>query len=99
MARADRTPGPRFAVWRALHDETEQDADERDWIYDALDERSAAEYHAGICHRQHGWEWSWPVTFRVKNMATGKMFDIEVDRHLVPEFEAGRPKAVVCEVE
>lgn len=85
----------RYRVWRPDHDETEWDAANRGWHYDAFDERSAAEHHAMFCHNtRDGWEWSWPVVFRVKDLATGKEYDIEVERHTVPAFEAGKPKEV-----
>jgi hypothetical protein len=85
MAKADREPVVLYRVWRPDYGETEQTAAN----FGCLDERAAATYFAGVCHRHRdGWEWTWPQTFRVKNLATGKTFDIEVERHLVPEFEA-----------
>lgn len=81
----------RYRVWIPENDETEEAAAE----YGALDEKCAAEYHAQVCHNQRsGWEWSYPKTFHVRNLASGKTFAVEVDRHTVPEFEAGRPKEV-----
>lgn len=96
--QADRNAAkPMYRVWRPLHDETEETGGQRGKPaeYGAIDERSAALYHANVCHaHRDGWEWSWPVTFRVKNMATGKVWDIEVERHSVPEFVANTPKEV-----
>ncbi len=84
---------PNYRVWRPDVGETDDDGTD----YGAFDECSAAEHHAMFCHNQRsGWEWSWPVTFRVLVLATGRLFDVEVDRHTVPEFEAGRPKEIAC---
>lgn len=92
QARNDRRAS--YRVWRVPekdYDQNEQLAADNGWDYGALDEKCAAEYHASIFHSKYdGWEATWPVTFRVKNLATGKMFDIEVERHTVPEFEAGK---------
>lgn len=96
MARADKTAGPLYRVWIPDHGETEESAaDDGRRDFGAIDAGTAAEYFASICHTKHdGWEWTWPKTFRVKNLSTGKVFDVEVERHTVPEFEAGKPKEI-----
>lgn len=45
-------------------------------------ETAAEHYHV---HRS-GWEASWPLRFRVKAATTGEIFDIDVEREVVPRF-------------
>jgi hypothetical protein len=59
-----------------------------------FDARSAAERQAEYDHAyRDGYEWSWPVAYYVADQ-TGAIVTVEVERHIVPEFYAGKPKAV-----
>lgn len=90
-----RTPAdePMYRVWRA--DDDEDDYAEN---YGALSVRDAARLYADYCHRHRdGWEWTWPITFHVRNLTTGETFAIEVVRETVPDFQPGDPMPLVME--
>lgn len=94
-------------VWRLDELKDCKDADERDdlaWkvpdtrgvLYPensapVTDVRQGAKLYAEYCNaRRDAWEWNWPIDFVVHD-GTG-YFVVEVDRHIVPEFEAHKPK-------
>lgn len=73
-------------VWREDEDEFNDGRS-----YDDDDARDAAKSAADYDHSSRdGWEWSWPVTYLVRNMETLKCYKVEVERESVPEFWAGR---------
>lgn len=84
---------PLFRVWDPLNNE-ESDAADR-WEYGALDVKAAAEVHA-----RYRWspddlaERNWPITFRVRELDTGKVFDVSVSMELVPEYRGGEPEEI-----
>lgn len=72
-------------------------------VYSLRDAAHAAEVYARYVHGQRdGWESTWPLQFRVKHCLPidvvaaswdGLIEDFEVDREVVPEFTASRPRA------
>lgn len=89
-----------FCVWDPYHGETEEHAVDHKWTYSLRYEGAfgagiAAEIHAQHYHSQRdGWEASWPIVFRVREVASGKLFDVEVERESIPHFYAAPPKEV-----
>jgi hypothetical protein len=80
---------PIYKAWRHEREEKETDARE----LGAIDVRAAAMLWARYAHSDGGWEWTWPITVRVRD-PQGKLWDVEVERELVPEFVPGKPVAV-----
>lgn len=77
-----------YRIWRLDYDELDEPGKTRS----ASSIREAAERQADWDHaRRDGWEWSWPVTYLVEE-SSGVRWEVEVERHTVPEFEAGKPK-------
>lgn len=82
------------------------DADERDdraWTakprwsgdtsHEPYDVRDAAKKYADYFHSQRdGWECTWPLEFVVHDGSV--YFVVEVERETVPEFVAGKPRAL-----
>lgn len=82
-------------------------ADEwRWWVPDELEEResrkvmafdadgaaeSAAEWFYDNCD---GWENTWPVTFRVRHVKTGKVWDVSVGMEHQPSFHSTDSKEI-----
>lgn len=86
----NRRSSPLYKVWRPDVGETEDTARE----YAAHDVPSAAAAHSRHCHYHlGGWEWSWPITFHVKDPTNDRTYSVEVEREMIPEFVPG--KAVV----
>lgn len=86
---ADR-PTEMYKTWRHEVGETEDDA--REWV--AIDVRRAAQCWAAFAHRHlSGFEYTWPIVVRVRD-PQGKLWDVMVDRVMVPEFEADKPQPV-----
>lgn len=78
-----------YRIWRDGHDE--HDADQRT----AASPQDATTAQAEHDHAaRDGWEWSWPVTYLVEDVATGQRWRIEIDREVVPHFSAGRADGV-----
>ncbi len=89
---------PMFRVWDPLN-QTEDDAITGDrkprskerspFEYGAHNAASAATLHAGYrFDREEGAMRSWPVTYRVRELDTGKLFDVSVDLDWEPRFTA-----------
>lgn len=75
-----------YMVWRDDEDEAECARK-----YEAYDVHDAAQDAAAWDHsNRDGWEWSWPIVYKVRDVATDQLWAIEVDRETVPEFHAGR---------
>lgn len=78
-----------YLVWRPDADETVDDAR----TYDASNISLAAVAAAEHDHAQRdGWEWSWPVTYRVQAGAGAPVYSVEVNRESMPSFWAERPR-------
>lgn len=72
----------------------EDDAEDQAFDIEALDVREAAEAQADYDHRRRdGWEWSWPVDYKVKTQS-GEVYTVSVDRDVHPVFVGGKPKLV-----
>lgn len=85
MAKPSRET-PIYTVWRP-----DIEPEDEGKPYDAIDVPCAANLYATYCHRHRdGWEWSWPVTFRVRD-PDGAIWVVEVELEMVPEFLPGKP--------
>jgi hypothetical protein len=81
--RIPTEPGT-FLVWRPDLGEDEAEATQ----VVAWDAKTAAVQYASRTHGSRGFEWTWPVTFAVKDCGTGKFYKVVVEREIVPEFYA-----------
>ena len=91
-----KTTRPTFRVWWGESGESIGDGEEsygRVYGHEEID--SAVEEHAAYFHyHQEGYESWWPVTFFVRDLSTGKVFELEVERDFDPVFSACTPAEV-----
>lgn len=91
-----KTLTPTFAVWYGDANEDIAAAEEdraRKTGFAELDD--AVEEYADHYHtRLDGYESRWPVTFMVRDLSTGKLYEVEVERDFDPVFNAGRPTEI-----
>lgn len=78
-----------YVVWR--NDEDVLDGK----TYVADEPRNAAKQAAAYDHAYRGgWEWRWPIDYVVRDPSTGKKYLVEVERESIPEFVAGKARAI-----
>lgn len=71
---------------------TRLDYDDSAREYEAYDAEDAACAAAEWDHGRDGWEWTWPIVYKVVDLTTGKELAVEVEREHVPSFFATSAK-------
>lgn len=86
-----RPPIPWFTVWRL---DTPSGID-GGHAYSSPDARMAAQVHAAYFHRHgNGAAMAWPLVFYVRDDASGQVYEVDVQRVMLPEFTAGEARKV-----
>jgi hypothetical protein len=58
---------------------------DRIWVFDAQTLLDAGKKAAVRAHEEYAWESSWPLNFRITR-PDGRVFMLEIDREVRPEF-------------
>jgi len=85
---------PLYRVWDPLN-QTEQDAADRGWDYGALSVACAAELHVEYRYQPDEFaSRNFPIMIHVRELDTGKLFEVSVDRRVEFRFCASDPEAI-----